>query len=656
MSDVPDVSESTVTASEQSGQRRLPKKVVALAVGSHLSILAAQSPFANYPESSLPFPLNLPPSYPVYCDSTLARPQRQALSGASLTSSRGIKDEGHASPTISSTESAACPPGVSSSTKGKRSLDAFMRSRQTTQSQTESSGSDSDTSLRKACRLCFKSGESSRILSSSPPSSSPVQTPRGSSPVHPTLPGTLIGFSLSPSPRPKRKVTNARAGPSSSASTSTSDLPYTLPPGPYPEERPVWSLAALIGQAINASFASALPLNDIYTYISTAYPYFDRRDQAWMSSIRHSLSVNEAFERVYDQDGTAAKKVKFKGKTRLKGGFWRIRPGYEDCFIGGNFVRKGAKGPGPGGNSGSRKRAREEDDSRGHQKTRTTGRGMSHHRSNSNIEMAVTERKNTRMRSQSSPEPAPSKFSPLRSSPPSSPSASQSTYPSDSLSLGTSDNTTPELSNAQRKLFKESYCEPMNILAKLEAGFELQSSSEMPHSDKPAKNITPQDILSNQPFHPSPFLFPSSTLLSSCPTTPIRYNTPPPRAITPSRTPISYKGLQMSPTRSLAHYKNSLEPEWKVAVQPSTPPAGGSNPAPFSTPQRYFPNPIRTSSKHYDPYDPETLLADELASMRQSRRPQESPGGIFGKEGRKLLYESPSVPGKSAWRFSQDEL
>ncbi|KAF8517906.1 fork head domain-containing protein, partial [Hysterangium stoloniferum] len=102
-------------------------------------------------------------------------------------------------------------------------------------------------------------------------------------------------YPSSPTPRPKRQVSK----PSISLDVSHSPpVPYTLPPGPYSPEKPSWSLAALIGQAINASHSGALPLNDIYTYVSTVYPHFDRRDQAWMSSVRHSLSVNDAFERV----------------------------------------------------------------------------------------------------------------------------------------------------------------------------------------------------------------------------------------------------------------------------------------------------------------------------------------------------------------------
>lgn len=130
----------------------------------------------------------------------------------------------------------------------------------------------------------------------------------------------------------------------------------------------------------------------------------------------------------------------------------------------------------------------------------------------------------------------------------------------------------------------------------------------------------------------------------------------------------------MSPSRSLAHYKSSLEPEWKSTNRSVTPPssnhAGDGEDGIFSTPKRSaFPSgslqvsPFRTparpsrsgNGKGYDPYDPDTLLADELASIRNARELQESPGGFFGKEGKKLLYESPSVPGQSDWRF-RDEL
>jgi hypothetical protein len=92
----------------------------------------------------------------------------------------------------------------------------------------------------------------------------------------------------------------------------------------------------------------------------------------------------------------------------------------------------------------------------------------------------------------------------------------------------------------------------------------------------------------------------------------------------------------------------------------STPPArplfasGSIQASPFRTPARLGPSMVR-HGKGYDPYDPNTLLADELATIQKASEPQESPGGFFGKEGRKLLYESPSLPGQSDWRF-RDEI
>ena len=201
------------------------------------------------------------------------------------------------------------------------------------------------------------------LPSSSPPSSSPVQTPRENSPIR-----MMHASSSSPIPRPKRQ---------SSARSDKPDAPYTLPPGPYSRDKPSLSLAALIGQAINASYNGALALNDLYTYISTVYPYYNRRDQPWMSSVRHSLSVNDAFERVPDQDGNTSRKGRGKGMTRLKGGLWRIKPDHHACFEGGNFVRKGARGAGPGKNLGGRKRLRENEEDHTGKKSKTNRQSLS---------------------------------------------------------------------------------------------------------------------------------------------------------------------------------------------------------------------------------------------------------------------------------------
>lgn len=161
MSDVPDVPESTAQCPPQRMQRQLAKQVfppAAAASGSNLSILAAQSPFANYPESALPFPLNLPPSYPVYRDLASAPQQRRASvtssQGALLTPGR-VGKNANPNNNASSTSVITRPASTSSAVKGKRTLDAFMQSRQTAQSQTESSGSDSETSLRSVGHISF---------------------------------------------------------------------------------------------------------------------------------------------------------------------------------------------------------------------------------------------------------------------------------------------------------------------------------------------------------------------------------------------------------------------------------------------------------------------------------------------------------------------
>ncbi|KIJ55229.1 hypothetical protein M422DRAFT_774309 [Sphaerobolus stellatus SS14] len=615
---------------------------------------ASPAPLSSYPHPTLPFPLNLPPSYAFYPTTSAAvasaRPQRPT------PSSQGASSSPSPVPDASFTDKhdikrAVTPHGASSAT-GKAKpvpLDVFVDSRAASRlREIESSSSDSDTSLHKMLVIPkvepSQNGVPSAPLSSSPPSSSPLHTPRPSSPMPSSRP-----FPSSPTPRPKRQT---------ALSTTASDLPYTLPSGPYSEEKPSWSLAALIGQAINASHAAALPLNDIYNYVSTVYPHFDRRDQAWMSSVRHSLSVNEAFERVPDQDGNVVKKG--KGKTRSKGGLWRIKPGFEECFVNGNFVRKGAKGAGPGMNPNTRKRPREEEEQSNEKKSKPTA--STHSRAVSQVATSSSSRifPQMHLRSYSSPSPGPSRLPPPP--PPSSSSpppltASQSTAPSSSSPLAP-----PPLLPSMSLVATPERPFTYKPASSLEPGFQF---------DTPTKSQHPSETLFNRPTQIDPTLLTSDLPQTAEPTKlprfnlPARPSTPPSRSpnsgllLSPERTPISHRGLQMSPSRSLAHYKTSLVPEWKVG-RPSTPPsaAGPSSsssllalphtphdPSIFLTPKRsIFP------SRGFDPYDPNAVLAEEIAGLRRDNL-DESPGGFFGKEGRKLLYESPSAPGKSDWRF-----
>ncbi|EJD43737.1 winged helix DNA-binding domain-containing protein, partial [Auricularia subglabra TFB-10046 SS5] len=75
-------------------------------------------------------------------------------------------------------------------------------------------------------------------------------------------------------------------------------MPYHLPPGERSQEKPTLPYAALIGQALLASYFHRLPLHDITTYITLVHPYYKRSDATWQNSLRHNLSTNDSFQRV----------------------------------------------------------------------------------------------------------------------------------------------------------------------------------------------------------------------------------------------------------------------------------------------------------------------------------------------------------------------
>lgn len=181
------------------------------------------------------------------------------------------------------------------------------------------------------------------------------------------------------------------------------------------------------------------------------------------------------------------------------------------------------------------------------------------------------------------------------------------------------------------------------------------------------------------------------------PTTPTRGPRTPPRKrttissnplqLSPQRTPISHRGLHMSPSPSLAHYKSNLDPPPAAVFLPQAPLLSGiahpedttltlPNPETLRTPSRkrttpkqggsgsnradFLPftpkrlifgvdSPFRTpSSSILDPYNPSTLLEEEVMRLNSQDHIQDSPGGtLFGK--RNILYDSPGIPSPSRW-------
>jgi hypothetical protein len=103
-------------------------------------------------------------------------------------------------------------------------------------------------------------------------------------------------------------------------------LIFTLPPGPYSQEKPKWSYAALIGQALNAAKRGRACLDHIYHYISIVYPFYKRGEQAWQNSIRHNLSQNSSFTRLKHPQGG-------------QHGEWAIREEDVECFKDGGYIR-----------------------------------------------------------------------------------------------------------------------------------------------------------------------------------------------------------------------------------------------------------------------------------------------------------------------------
>lgn len=81
--------------------------------------------------------------------------------------------------------------------------------------------------------------------------------------------------------------------------------------------------------AIQSTHLKRATLSEIYTYITSKFPYFERNKKGWQNSIRHNLSLNECFV-----------KVPREGGGERKGNYWTLDPQYEDMFENGNYRRR----------------------------------------------------------------------------------------------------------------------------------------------------------------------------------------------------------------------------------------------------------------------------------------------------------------------------
>lgn len=85
-------------------------------------------------------------------------------------------------------------------------------------------------------------------------------------------------------------------------------------------KKPPYSYALLIGLSIFHSAYGKLTLSQIYGWISKHFSFYKINDSGWQNSIRHNLSLNEAF-------------IKAEKSSDGKGHFWKVKPGSEARFF-----------------------------------------------------------------------------------------------------------------------------------------------------------------------------------------------------------------------------------------------------------------------------------------------------------------------------------
>ncbi|GAA5871872.1 hypothetical protein JCM3774_000712 [Rhodotorula dairenensis] len=173
------------------------------------------------------------------------------------------------------------------------------------------------------------------FLYGGPPSSSPTSSHHSDFVAHRfarSSPGPYAALARSDSMSSAGEPASSGRGKRTATRRDTGPIPSTLAyQGTM--NKPPYSYAALIGQALFSTPDLRMALADIYSWIMQKYPYFRKEDSGWQNSIRHNLSLNQCF--IKTQRGP---------QNPGKGCLWAIKPGTEDQFVDGDFVRKNGQG------------------------------------------------------------------------------------------------------------------------------------------------------------------------------------------------------------------------------------------------------------------------------------------------------------------------
>ena len=144
-----------------------------------------------------------------------------------------------------------------------------------------------------------------------------------------------------PDPCPSTKQA---INPAQPATSSVPDIQYTqeeikkilaqynnshLPLGmPLSTEKPPYSLSALIGMAIKSSRNDMVTTTDIYSFITSKFPYYKKADKNWKTHVKRVLSEDECFQKA----PFAPREDKVARRT-----YWMISPFSTKNFMRGSF-------------------------------------------------------------------------------------------------------------------------------------------------------------------------------------------------------------------------------------------------------------------------------------------------------------------------------